>query len=46
MHGMNLRLAEDVYDALLELACMASIVRYSLAGESGGRDRILFANPH
>jgi sialidase-1 len=25
---------------------MASIVRYSLAGEAGGRNRILFANPH
>ena len=25
---------------------MASIVRYSLAGEARGRNRILFANPH
>jgi sialidase-1 len=33
-------------DALLEPICMASIVRYSLAGEAGGRNRILFANPH
>jgi flavin-dependent dehydrogenase len=33
-------------DALLEPICMASIVRHSLAGEAGGRNRILFANPH
>ena len=33
-------------DALLEPICMASIVRYSLASEAGGRNRILFANPH
>jgi sialidase-1 len=33
-------------DALLEPICMASIVRYSLAGEARGRNRILFANPH
>ena len=33
-------------DALLEPICMASIVRYSLAGEAGARNRILFANPH
>jgi sialidase-1 len=33
-------------DALVEPICMASIVRYSLAGEAGGRNRILFANPH
>ena len=25
---------------------MASIVRHSLAGEAGGKNRILFANPH
>jgi sialidase-1 len=29
-----------------EPICMASIVRYSLAGEARGRNRILFANPH
>ena len=29
-----------------EPICMASIVRYSLAGDAGGRNRILFANPH
>ena len=33
-------------DALLEPICMASIVRHSLAGEAGGKNRILFANPH
>jgi sialidase-1 len=33
-------------DALLEPICMASIVRYSAAGAAGGRNRILFANPH
>ncbi|MFM8538643.1 MAG: exo-alpha-sialidase [Planctomycetaceae bacterium] len=33
-------------EALLEPICMASIVRHSLAGGDGGRNRILFANPH
>jgi sialidase-1 len=33
-------------DALLEPICMASIVRHSLAGAGGSRNRILFANPH
>jgi len=32
-------------EALLEPICMAGIVRYSLAGAAGGRNRILFANP-
>lgn len=32
-------------DALLEPICMGGIVRYSLA-ESGGKNRILFSNPH
>ncbi|MEO6787761.1 MAG: sialidase family protein, partial [Chthoniobacteraceae bacterium] len=32
-------------DALLEPICMAGIVRYSLA-ENGGKNRILFSNPH
>lgn len=33
-------------EALLEPICMASIVRHSMAGAAGGRNRILFANPH
>ncbi|MEW6307231.1 MAG: sialidase family protein [Verrucomicrobiota bacterium] len=32
-------------DALLEPICMGGIVRYSLA-KDGGRDRLLFSNPH
>jgi sialidase-1 len=32
-------------DALLEPICMAGIVRYSTA-QSGGRNRVLFSNPH
>jgi sialidase-1 len=32
-------------DALLEPICMAGIVRYSLAAD-GGKNRILFSNPH
>jgi sialidase-1 len=32
-------------DALLEPICMAGLVRYSSA-KSGGKDRILFSNPH
>jgi sialidase-1 len=32
-------------DALLEPICMAGLVRYSF-GEGGGKDRLLFSNPH
>jgi sialidase-1 len=32
-------------DALLEPVCMAGLVRYS-TGRRGGRNRILFSNPH
>jgi sialidase-1 len=33
-------------DALLEPICMAGLVRYSTATRTGGRNRILFSNPH
>jgi sialidase-1 len=33
-------------DALLEPICMAGLVRYSTATTTGGRNRILFSNPH